>query len=201
MPSAADLLRGEYGTEQRRGRAADTRAAGTRTEYERMIAGGQEELNTFTRSAVSAGMPAFNTALQGIRESAQSRGVGLGELGTSYEGDLASAFERNIANAVGQQAMNLYGTRLSAEGSLYGLDVDVAESSRNRGLALLSGQADREQAEANRRRRRRAGLFGGIGSVLGGAAGFILGAPLGAGVQGAEVGASIGGSAGAGIGG
>lgn len=137
----------------------------------------QSYLDESTRAAVSAGLPEFNRELQDVRENAIRRGVSNG-LGTFYEGDLASAFERNIANATSSKSLDVY------------------ESSRNRLLDLLSGQRDYEMAVANAKKKKKAGLFGALGTLAGGVGGFLLGGP-----KGAELGASIGGTVGSGIGG
>jgi len=194
--TAAEILRDESGTERGRAAGYDSDAKRSRREYENHLDSGDESLNEWTRAAISSGMPAFEQALQGVRETAISRGVGLGELGTSYEGDLASAFERNIANAVSSQAMNLYNTRSAGRSELYQTDVDRAEGSRGRYLGLLTGERDYDIARENMRRQRRGGLFGGIGSLIGGVGGFLVGGPAGA-----AAGAQIGGAAGRGIGG
>lgn len=128
-------------------------------------------------SITSAQMPEFQRNLQDVRESALQRGVSNG-LGTSYEGDVFSAFQRNIANSAGQMAYQNYDT------------------SRNRYLDLLSGTRDYETAQENARKKKRGGLFGGLGSILGGVGGFLLGGPAGA-----YAGSQIGGAAGQGIGG
>jgi hypothetical protein len=140
--------------------------------------GATSAINAWTTGAVQNAMPSFYQALQGVRESAVRRGISTGDLGTSNEGDLASAFQRNIAGEVAQQSTNIY------------------QGNRNEYLDLLSGQRDADIAEKNAQRRRKAGLWGGIGSVVGGAAGLATG-----GVAGAQTGASIGGSFGQMIGG
>ena len=82
---------------------------------------------------VQSAMPDFNKALQGVRENSIARGISTGDLGTSYEGDLASAFQRNIAS----QAAGLYGTRLGAAGQLYGQDSANALNSSNQYLGAV----------------------------------------------------------------
>lgn len=195
MPDRGAGLRTFRQSEQQRSSAFDTQTGASRRAVEDTISGGQKALNEATRAAVSAGMPEFNQALEGVRESAVRRGVGVGGLGTSYEGDLASAFERNIANAVSSQAMNLYGEQLQAREGLYDTDVSRAESSRNRTMDLLTGERDYETAQDNARRKRRSGFFGAIGTGLGALAGsFIPGVGT---MLGAELGGQFGAAAGA----
>lgn len=140
--------------------------------------GATDALNTWVTGATQSAMPSFYQALQGIRESAVRRGISTGDLGTSNEGDLASAFQRNIAGATAQQATSLY------------------ESGRNNYLDLLTGQRDYETDQANARRRRRGGVGNAIGGAIGGIGGFLIGGPAGA-----ALGAKAGGSIGAAVGG
>lgn len=129
------------------------------------------------QSTESAAMPQFEARLQDIREGAIRRGVSNGDLATSYEGDLASAFQRNITNTAGSLALTEY------------------ENSRNRMLDLLTGERDYDTMLENLKRKRRAGLFGGLGALAGAAVGsFVPGI-------GTEVGAEVGAAAGSGIGG
>lgn len=195
-PSAADQMYNEIGTERTRGAGYDAQAEGSRKQYEDILNGGQGALNDYVRSAISSGMPEFDKSLQDIRESSVRRGVGNGGLGTSYEGDLASAFERNIANATAGQAMNLYNTRAGGAANLYGTDVYRSEGSRSRLLDILSGQRDYELAQENAKRKKKGGLFGALGGIVGGVGGFLLGGP-----EGAYAGARIGSGAGSAIGG
>jgi hypothetical protein len=125
-------------------------------------AGAQDAIDQYTSSAIGNAMPSFQKELQLTREDGVRRGISTGDLGTSFEGDLASAFQRNTANAVAGQATQLY------------------ESGQNRYADLLSGKLDRQTAQENMNRKKKGGLFGGIGSVLGGIAGGIFGGPAGA---------------------
>lgn len=141
-------------------------------QYEDILGGGQDALNTSIESAMSAAMPEFRKAMQGVQETEISRGVGLGGLGTSYEGDLESAFHKNIANAAGSQALNLYNTRLGSSQEGY-------ESGENRYLSVLSGNRDYETDLENANRKRKSGLFGALGGLAGGAIGGPFGAAIG----------------------
>lgn len=114
---------------------------------------GQGQLASLIQSQVAQAMPQFSGALQGVRENAIRRGMSTGDLGTSYEGDLASAFQNHIAQSVGQQAFNLF------------------QGNRNTYLDLLSGAMDREDNAQNSASNRKSGLFGSIIGGLGSAAG------------------------------
>lgn len=94
----------------------------------------QDYLMETLRAYESEGMPKFQGALQDIRENAIRRGITGGDLGTSYEGDLASAFQQNIMDVGGRYAY------------------DAFQSSRNRYLDLLTGGADRETGRGNAKR-------------------------------------------------
>lgn len=159
---------------------AGANATDDRNRYLDILGGGQDALNTSIRSAMSAAMPSFMHQIQGINEDSVRRGISTGDLGTSYEGDAASAFQRNIANAAGSEAMNLYGTNVNAAGSLYNQDT-------NRYLGLLGGQQQYEQEQQAYKRQKSSNLFGGLGAAIGSIWG--------------PTGAAIGGSIGSGIGG
>lgn len=160
---------------------AGTNATADRNRYLDILNGGQSALDTSISSAVNSAMPSFNKNLEGVRESAVRRGISTGDLGTSYEGDLASAFQKNIANAAGSQAMNLFNTESGAAGNLYG-------SEQNQYLGLLSGQQQYEENQQNAKKAKSSALFGGLGSLIGGG----IGGPTGA-----AIGGSIGGALGA----
>ena len=186
------------------GQQADTayqESQGSRNRYIDTISGGQNALNTYAQSAMSSAMPAFKQQMQGVQESEIARGVGtggsggVGNLGTSYEGDLTSAFQRNIANSVGMQSMNLYGTQVGAAGNLYGTDTEASQLDQNRYLSAVSGQRDYETALANANKKRGAGIMGAIGAIGGAAIGSIV-----PGV-GTALGAQLGGMAGSAVGG
>lgn len=165
-PGAAERLYGEGDTEVTRGAGYDQAMSASRARFSDFLGGGESELNRYIQGAVSAGMPEFNRNLQGVRENAIARGIGGGGLGTSYEGDLASAFHRNISNSAAGQAMNLYNTRAGGYQDLYGTDVELAEGSRNRYLDILGGQADRDQAAQNAKRKKILGIFGFLLALL-----------------------------------
>lgn len=133
-------------------------------QYQGFLQNGQQDLNNYAQSAMSAAMPAFNKAMQGTQESEVARGIGTGSLGTSYEGDLQSAFQRNIANAVGQQSMNLYGTQLKSSGDQF----DNMEDTYN---SNLWGQTNYQNNQNQQKTKFLSGLAGGLGSAAGAIAG------------------------------
>lgn len=96
---------------------------------------GMDQLRTAVSSLYSSALPQFNAQLQGVRENAIRRGISTGDLGTRYEGDLASAFQQNLTNAVN------------------GLVYDNYNQNQNRYLQLASGKytaaADDEAAYKN----------------------------------------------------
>jgi hypothetical protein len=122
-------------------------------------------------SYVESAMPKFREELQGVREGAISRGISTGDLGTSYEGDLASAFQRNIAG----RASDLYQTRLGAYGGLAESDADRFERGRERDVAGFGDLLSMEQAAKEARRNRRAGLLGSLLGAAGAGAGAYAG--------------------------
>lgn len=194
-PGAAEALQGEMGKEEQLSGESQRQAGESRNRFIDTLGGGQAELEQSIQSAMSSAMPGFRNEMQGVQETEQRRGIGLGGLGTSYEGDLESAFHRNIANAAGSQAMNLYSAHLGGAQGLYETDTAAAGQGRNRYLDLLTGQRDYDTAQQNAKRKRKHGLFGAIGGALGGIGGFMLGGPMGA-----ELGSSLGGSLGGSIG-
>lgn len=134
-----------------------------------LLSGGQDALNHYATAAVSAAMPAFQQNLQGVRESAQRRGISTGDLGTSYEGDLASAFQKNLTDSIAGQSMNLYGTQLGTTANLYGND-------EGNYLDLISGALDRKQANKNAKQDRQSGLYGSLLGAVGKGVGAYFGA-------------------------
>lgn len=124
-------------------------------QYEMNPASAQTAINQYATSAMSSAMPSFLKQLQGVRENAIARGIDTGDLGTTNEGNLASAFQRNFTNMIGGQALDTY------------------NQSRNRYLDLLTGKLDAEQAAENNYQQRRSGFWNGLiqgGAQLGAAA-------------------------------
>jgi len=160
---------------------AGTNAGQDRNQYLTLMGGGQQALDTSISSAMSAAMPSFMHQMQNVQESGVRRGISTGDLGTSFEGDTASAFQKNIANAAGSQAMNLFGTQLGAA-------QNQANTDQNQYLDMLTGNRDYEMAQQNAKRQKSAGLFGGLGALAGG----MIGGPTGAQIGGA-IGSGVGG--------
>ena len=104
--------------------------AGARNTFTDLL---NQDPSTILQSYVAGAMPQFMQQLQGVRENAVQRGISTGDLGTAYEGSLASAFQRNIAS----KAADLYGTRLGAAGQLYGQDSANALNSSNQYLGAV----------------------------------------------------------------
>src|SRR6185312_5450089 len=151
---------------------AGANAGQDRNQYLSLMGGGQQALDTSVSSAMSAAMPSFLQQMQGVQESGVRRGISTGDLGTSFEGDTASAFQKNIANAAGSQAMNMFSTQLGAA-------QNQANTDQNQYLDMLTGNRDYEMAQQNAKRQKSAGLFGGLGAVVGGLAGGSTGANVG----------------------
>lgn len=105
---------------------------------------GQDQLSSLIQSQISSAMPQFNQALGGVRESAIRRGISTGDLGTSYEGDLASSFQKHIADSVSGQAFNLF------------------QGNRNTYLDLVSGGLDRQQGVNNARSSAKGAMWGNL---------------------------------------
>lgn len=111
---------------------------------------GMDQLTRLIQSQMSRALPQFQGQLQGVREHAISRGLSTGDLGTSYEGDLASAFQQNLADSIAGQTFQLYG------------------QNRNTYLDMLTGQMDRDTENRNAGKNRGAGLLGAaIGAIPG----------------------------------
>lgn len=195
-PSALDTvagkLTGEEGTLKQRADQSEAQSQESRNRFTDILSGGQSALETSVQAAMSSAMPEFRKAMQGVQETEIARGVGLGGLGTSYEGDLESAFHRNVSNAAGQQAAQLHATDTSAASALYSEDNAKAAGGESQYLDLLTGNRDYAQAQANAAKKRKAGLFGAIGSIGGAAIGTFLLPGIGT-----AMGAELGGKAGA----
>lgn len=151
----------------------------TRNRFLDLFGGGQQALEESTRGAVSAGMPQFMQALQGVRANAQRRGIGTGDLGTTYEGNLASAFQQNIADAVAQQALGLYGQRLGAAGNLLGLESGREIESRNTYLDIIGNMVEGDRAKKANKQAMIGGALGGLFNLGGMALGGYLGGGFG----------------------
>lgn len=132
---------------------------------------------------------AWGSVAEGLRNTladVRGRAVGAGRFDSGYldedQGTVIRGVGDDLANRIAMQSMN-------AEA----LTQDV----RGRGEEGLWGRTEqvmndaREAAERKRRNKR--GIFGAIGTVLGGTAGAIFGGPAGAAIGG-KIGGSIGGA-------
>lgn len=169
---------------------AGANSAQDRSQLESLLnGGGQSALDTYAQGAMSSAMPGLNAELQKQAESNIRSGTSTGDLGTSFEGDLYSAFQRNMSNAIAGQSMNLYNTNVGANEGLYNTDTSNY-------MDAMYANRDFAQGQENARKKRNAGLWGGVlgavGAIGGGAAG---------GGQGAQTGAQIGATVGQGLGG
>lgn len=174
-PSAGNAFNAATTQQQQYGAQDRTNYQDSRNRYMDALNGGQDAFNTSVQSAYSSAMPQFQQALQGTRESAVRRGISTGDLGTSNEGDLASAFQHNLTNSIGAQASQLYGQRMGGYNSMMGADQAQANSSNNNYLDMLSGTMDRQDAAKNRKQQGQNSLLGAVGSVGGAALGAYLG--------------------------
>lgn len=145
----AEQLEREQGTENDIWKQRDSTMRQTRNSLVSMLAGGDDQTAALMKTNLEAAMPAFESSLQRTRAGANRRGISTGDLGTSYEGDITSAFDRNQRGAAAKLAFDTYDRRLRGTQSLYGMDADFAEGSRNRYLDLVSGNRDNRNAEDN----------------------------------------------------
>lgn len=133
--------------------------AGARNQFEDLL--GQDPSKVLS-SYVAGAMPQFMQQLQGIRANDVQRGISTGDLGTAYEGSLASAFQRNITS----KAADLYGTQLGAAGQLYGQDSANALNSSNQYLGAVGDIQNQWLQQLMQGRAQNNAMLGGIiGSV------------------------------------
>lgn len=132
---------------------------------------------------------AWGSVSEGLKQVlADTRGksVGAGRFDSGYldedQGMVIRQTANDFSNNIAQQAMNAAGLQQDVYG---------------RGEENLAGRAEQivndEREQAARKRKKKRGIFGAIGSIVGGAGGFLLGGPAGA-AAGAKVGGSIGGA-------
>ena len=122
------------------------------------------------------------------------RAAGSGRLNTGFYDMDAGDVTRNVLgdfnNRTAQAALQTSGQRLN---QLQGAG-NYSINAGNTALEAYSGELDRQQAEENAKRKRRGGLLGGIGAVLGAGVGSVI---PGVGTYlGAELGGLLGGGAG-----
>jgi hypothetical protein len=128
-----------------------------------------------------AAMGQFQTFLPQLKRAiAEMRGeqVGMGRLKTGYgnedEDYLVGQSLNNLNAQVAQRAMQAQGMNLQ---NIQGMG-QYASEQQGQHFDLISGGLDRAVAEENERRKRRAGLWGGLAKIAGGVAGSVLG-PVG----------------------
>lgn len=132
---------------------------------------------------------AWSSVSQGLKQTlADTRGaaVGAGRFDTGYldedQGTVIRQTADDFGNRLAQQSMN-------AE--------SLTQDVRGRGSDMLWGRGeqvmnDQREQDARKRQKKR-GIFGAIGTVLGGVGGAILGGPAGA-AAGGKIGGMIGGA-------
>lgn len=138
---------------------------------------------------------AFNTFRRDLdRAIGDYRGsaVGMGRLDTGF----ATEDEDRITTELGQRLADTLAQNSLQAAGLYQRNIEgigeFGARQRERYLEELAGVSDRAQAEENAKKKRKGGLFGTIGTVLGAGAGAFLGNP----VLGAELGGMLGNAAG-----
>ena len=134
--------------------------------------------------------------MENYMASLRGQQVGMGRLDTGFatEGEDRVTTEalRGLDDRLLANSMNSAGMEMQKYNSLgqYG------NQNYDRAMEMNSSGWDRKVAADNAKKKKKHGIFGTIGSVLGGAGGFLLGGPAGA-----AAGAKIGGSIGSGFGG
>lgn len=114
------------------------------TAFEGAGGGWEDAFKTSAGSVLAQALPDLRNKLQLTREDGIRRGISTGDLGTSNEGDLVSSWGQNISNTLGGMAQQGY------------------ENNRSRYLDLLTGGIDRRDSQANQRKNRTAGIWGGL---------------------------------------
>ena len=195
---AADLLRREIDREQQAYRGCSSAADTSRANYMRRL--GAFDPAAYARSTAealgSSLMEDFVRAEAARNAALNARGIYGSPIGHAA---LTRDFNERLARALaslGMEAALMQQGVIDRYGDLYRGDIALAENSRNRYLDLLAGQRDYETALENERRRRRSGLFGNLGSLLGAAVGTLITPGIGT-----AIGAQLGGYAGRAVGG
>lgn len=134
--------------------------AGARNQFEDLL--GQDPSKVLS-SYVAGAMPQFMQQLQGVRANDVQRGISTGDLGTAYEGSLASAFQRNITS----KAADLYGTQLGAAGQLYGEDSANALNSSNQYLGAVGDIQNQWLQQLMQKRAQNNATLGGVIGAIG----------------------------------
>jgi hypothetical protein len=120
--------------------------------------------------------------------------AGSGRLNTGYyaldTGDLIDRVSQDYANRMLSGALDVNNQQLGAMGQAANYSLGAGATAGE----MQSAQLDRELAAKNAAAKRRAGLWGALGTAAGGVGGFLLGGPAGA-----ELGAQLGGQLGYGV--
>ena len=146
-----------------------------RNRYRMAIDGGQDSLNQFASGAFNSLLPQFQQAMQGTNESLQRRGIANGETAAHGVNTTARGFNDALANALASQSMNLYGTQLGAQGSLFNTAAGLMESGEDRYLYGLGDAYAADEAAKNRSKAAKMGIFQGVAGIGGAAAGGFFG--------------------------
>jgi hypothetical protein len=141
------------------------------------------------RGATGRAKRTFDLSLEGLKGSA----VRNGRLNTGFfdedAGRLYEQTQDNLNNTIGQYALQTQGQQLQANQAYLG----AGQNQQQQYYDLLSGGLDRETAEGNARKARKASLLGGLASLAGTAIGAFAGGPPGA-ALGGRFGRSVGGA-------
>lgn len=186
MPSRMDVLRQR---EEERLSEGDSRA--TRLENQSDSRREQFDARDYARDVAAGTFRDFKEELGADIESIRGNQASRGRLDTGFGfededryvseafEDLQAELARNSFTAAGLDLENTAGIERSGA------------MARDRNTELLVGATDREQARENARAQRKRRRFGLLGGLVGAGAGFMLGGPAGA-----SLGAKLGGMAG-----
>jgi hypothetical protein len=150
----------------------------------------EDAYKTYTAGAHASSMVDLNNRLRKLRGSA----VGAGRLDTGFldedTGQTIRDVEGDFNNTISQAALTTAGMRQNQINSMGAYGAERTDAANE----MLGSEVDVAQAEANneadRRRRKRAGIGSAIGGVLGAGAGALFGNPY----LGASLGSAVGGS-------
>ena len=148
------------------------------------------------RTAARGAFDEFKPELERSIEDLRGQEVGMGRLDTGFaqedEDRLVRDSLKNLNSEIARNSVAAAGLDLQSINALGAF----SQAQRDQYLDLVAGGLDRITAEENMKRQKKGGLFGALGSVIGGVGGFLVGGPAGA-----YAGSKIGGSVGRGIGG
>ncbi len=150
------------------------------------------------RTAATGAFEELRPELERSVEDLRGQQVAMGRLNTGFanedEDRLVEGAFRNLNNEVARNSVAAAGLDLQGINALGAF----SQHARDQYLDLVAGGLDHITAEENAKKQKRGGLFGALGSIVGGVGGFVLsgGNPIGA-----YAGAKAGGSIGRGIGG